>query len=55
MNHREHREELRISLCSQREFPLKDITNRIISCAIEIHATLCPGLTDNLEYTEGEA
>jgi len=38
------------TLCSQKqkEFPLKDITDRIISCAIEVHKTLGPGLLENL-------
>ncbi|MFH1288583.1 MAG: DUF2142 domain-containing protein [bacterium] len=42
MNHRGHREKLKISLCSQRKFPSKDIINRIISVV----------KTDNLEYTD---
>ncbi|MFH1287631.1 MAG: GxxExxY protein [bacterium] len=54
MNHRDHREKLRVSLCSQREFPLKDITNRIISCAMEIHSTLGPGLLESV-YEEALA
>ena len=38
------------ALCSQKqkEFPLKDITERIISCAIEVHKTLVPGLLESL-------
>jgi len=34
------------TLCSQKqkEFPLKETTERIISCAIEVHKTLVPGL-----------
>ena len=32
----------------QKEFPLKDITERIISCAIEVHRTLGPGLLETL-------
>jgi len=33
---------------NQKEFPLKDITERIISCAIEVHSTPCPGLLENV-------
>jgi hypothetical protein len=29
----------RNTLCTQNVFPLKDITERIISCAIEVHST----------------
>ena len=32
----------------QKEFPLKEITDRIISCAIEVHKTLGPGLLESL-------
>ena len=38
----------------QKEFPLKDITERIISCAIEVHKTLGPGLLENV-YEEALA
>jgi GxxExxY protein len=31
-----------------KEFPLKDLTNQIISCAIEVHKTLGPGLLENI-------
>ena len=31
-----------------KEFPLKDVTERIISCAIEVHSALGPGLLENL-------
>jgi GxxExxY protein len=36
--------------CSQKqkEFPLKETTERIISCAIEVHKTFGPGLLENL-------
>jgi GxxExxY protein len=44
----------RNTLCTQKEFPLKDITERIISCAIEVHSTLGPGLLENL-YEEALA
>ena len=40
------------SLCTPKEFPLKDITVshrlRIIFCAIEVHSTLGPGLLENV-------
>ncbi|MFH1287724.1 MAG: GxxExxY protein [bacterium] len=38
----------RFALCSQKDFPLKDITGRIISCAIEVHSILGPGLLENV-------
>jgi GxxExxY protein len=38
----------RNALCSQKEFPLKDITEQIISCAIEVHKTLGPGLLESV-------
>jgi GxxExxY protein len=38
----------RETLCSQKEFPLKDITGQIISCAIEVHSTLGPGLLEGV-------
>jgi GxxExxY protein len=38
----------RNTLCTQKEFPLKDITERIISCAIEVHSTLGPGLLESV-------
>ncbi len=38
----------RNALCTPKEFPLKDITERIISCAIEVHSTLGPGLLENV-------
>lgn len=31
-----------------KEFPLKDITEKIISCAIEVHSALGPGLLESL-------
>jgi hypothetical protein len=34
----------RNTLCTQNEFPLKDITERIISCAIAVQITLGPGV-----------
>ena len=30
------------------EFPLKDITEKIISCAIEVHSNLGPGLLEKI-------
>ena len=33
---------------SQKEYPLKEITGEIISCAIEVHSTLGPGLLENV-------
>jgi len=44
----------RIPLCSPKEFPLKDITERIISCAIEVHSRLGPGLLESV-YEEALA
>ena len=38
----------RNTLCTPKEFPLKDITGRIISCAIEVHSKLGPGLLENV-------
>ena len=38
----------RNTLCTQKEFPLKDVTERIISCAIEVHSTLGPGLLESV-------
>jgi len=36
------------TLCTPKEFPLKDITEKVISCAIEVHSTLGPGLLENV-------
>ena len=52
-NHRGHREG-NSSLCSPKEFPSKDITEKIISCAIEVHSTLGPGLLESV-YEEALA
>ena len=41
-------------LCSPKEFPLKDVTERIISCSIEVHKTLGPGLLESV-YEEALA
>lgn len=40
--------EKKTPLSSQKEFPLKDITAQIISCAIEVHSTLGPGLLESV-------
>ena len=32
----------------QKEFPLSDVTEKIISCAIEVHSALGPGLLESL-------
>jgi len=53
MNHRGHRGRLN-SLCSLKEFPLKNITEKIISCAIEVHSILGPGLLESV-YEEALA
>ena len=36
------------TLCTQTEFPHKDITGKIISCSIEVHSKLGPGLLENI-------
>ena len=36
------------SLSSPKEFPLKDLTGKIISCAIAVHSTLGPGLLESV-------
>jgi GxxExxY protein len=46
-NHRGHRGKFN-SLCTPNEYPLKDVTERIISCAIEVHSTLGPGLLESI-------
>ena len=38
----------RFSLCTPNEFPLKEVTGKVISCAIEVHSTLGPGLLENV-------
>ncbi len=53
-NHRGRREKVKKSLCPQEEFPLKDITEKIISCAIEVHSNLGPGLLESV-YEEALA
>ena len=37
-----------------KEFPLKEVTERIISCAMEVHSTLGPGLLESI-YEEALA
>jgi len=44
----------RNSLCSPREYPLRGVTDQIISCAIEVHSTLGPGLLESI-YEESLA
>jgi len=39
---------------SSKDYPLKDVTERIISCAIEVHSTLGPGLLESV-YEEALA
>ena len=46
MNHKGHRDKLK-SLCSPKDFPLKDITEKIITSAIEVHSALGPGLLES--------
>jgi GxxExxY protein len=41
-------------LCSSKEFPLKQITGKIISCALEVHSMLGPGLLESV-YEEALA
>jgi len=36
------------SLSSPKEFPLKDLTGKIISCAIAVHSILGPGLLESV-------
>ena len=38
----------RYTLRTLKEYPFKDITEKIISCAIEVHSSLGPGLLENL-------
>jgi len=46
-NHRGYRGRYN-SLCPQKEFPLKEITEKIIASAIEVHSTLGPGLLESI-------
>jgi GxxExxY protein len=45
---------LRTPLCTQNDFPCKDITEKILACAIEVHSTLGPGLLESI-YEEAVA
>jgi GxxExxY protein len=38
----------RNTLSTLKEYPFKDITEKIISCAIKVHSLLGPGLLENL-------
>ena len=38
----------RNTLSTLKEYPFKDITEKIISCATEVHSLLGPGLLENL-------
>lgn len=53
-NHRGHRGIDKFSLCSPKEYPLEDITREIISCCIEVHSVLGPGLLESI-YEEALA
>jgi GxxExxY protein len=44
----------RKTLCTRNEYPHKDITGEIISCAIEVHSKLGPGLLESI-YEEALA
>jgi len=33
---------------NKKEFPLKEMTGKIISCAIEVHSRLGPGLLESI-------
>ncbi len=44
----------RKTLSPPKEFPLMEITEKIISCAIEVHSTLGPGLLESV-YEEALA
>ncbi len=47
-NHREHRVINNFTLCTPKEYPLKDVTEKIISCCMEVHSKLGPGLLENI-------
>ena len=38
----------RNTLSTPKEYPFRDITEKIISCTLEIHSLLGPGLLENL-------
>jgi GxxExxY protein len=38
----------RYTLRTLKEYPFKNITEKIISCAMEVHSLLGPGLLENL-------
>jgi GxxExxY protein len=43
---------LSLSLDAQKEFPLRDITEKIIACALEVYSTLGPGLLESVYEEE---
>ena len=47
-NHRAHRVNTKFSLCTPKEYPLKEITEKIISSCMEVHSKLGPGLLENI-------
>jgi GxxExxY protein len=47
MNHKGHRGKLS-TLKQKTDFPFSDITEKVISCAIEVHSNLGPGLLERL-------
>ena len=53
-NHREHRGKNKFTLCPPKEYPLQDVTKEIISCCIDVHSSLGPGLLENI-YEEALA
>ncbi len=44
----------RKTLRTLKEYTFKDITEKIISCAIEVHSSLGPGLLENLYCSVAE-
>jgi len=53
-NHRGHREINNFTLCPPKEYPLKEVTEKIIASCIEVHSDLGPGLLENI-YEEALA
>jgi len=54
INHRGRRGKDKFTLCSPNEYPLQEVTKEIISCCIEVHSSLGPGLLENI-YEEALA